>query len=77
MATAEPTEEVFIEGLGDQLANVVGWLPESWLPYWTMLAEYPLLGALGLAVVFYVLALASRLFFVMFLADIRNDYINS
>jgi MscS family membrane protein len=67
MATAEPTEEVFIEGLGDQMANVVGWLPESWLPYWTMLAEYPLLGALGLAVVFYVLALASRLFFVMFL----------
>jgi MscS family membrane protein len=67
MATAEPTEEVFIEGLGDQMANVVGWLPESWLPYWTMLAEYPLLGALSLAVVFYVLALASRLFFVMFL----------
>lgn len=68
MATAEPvTEEVFIEGLGDQMADVVSWLPESWLPYWMTLSEYPILGALGLAAVFYLLALASRLFFVMFL----------
>ena len=73
MATAEPaTEEVYVEGLGDQMANVVGWLPESWLPYWTMLAEYPLLGALGLVVVFYLLALASRVFFVMFLGRLAK-----
>ncbi len=69
MANQSPAqvEEVYTEALGSQMTNVAAWLPESWQPYWTMLSEYPLLSALGLVVVFYLMALASRVVFVTLL----------
>lgn len=58
---------VFGADFGEQL-QVHGWLPDAWLPYWNLLAEYPMLGALSVLVAAYLLALASRLLFELVLS---------
>lgn len=60
----EETSDVYVDGLAEQISDAGAWLPDAWLPYWTLITEYPLLGALGLAVVFYLLAILTRMIFV-------------
>ena len=56
--------ELEIEPLAESLPRIADWLPESWLPFWELVAAYPLLGALIVALVFLLLALIVR--FVVF-----------
>ena len=60
------TEEMPLaaEPLANRLPRIADWLPESWLPFWTYLAEQPLVAALVVAVVALLLALAVR--FILF-----------
>ena len=44
----------------DQLPEISDWLPQAWVPYWEYIAQYPALGALVIAVVFYFAAFAIR-----------------
>ncbi|NOX50202.1 MAG: mechanosensitive ion channel family protein [Gammaproteobacteria bacterium] len=48
------------------------WLPEAWRPMWDMLANYPILGALGLIAIAYVLALLTRVIFVFVLEHLAT-----
>jgi small-conductance mechanosensitive channel len=67
MAASENPEQdaVFVTDLSKQL-EASQWLPEAWQPYWDLLAEYPVLGAIGLVVSAYVLALLTRFLIVWF-----------
>ena len=60
-----------VEDLAQQLTPAT-WLPESWQPYWEAMAQYPLLAAAGIAVLSYVIALASRGFFVFVLGRLAG-----
>ncbi len=62
-ATGDESNEVFVSDLGEQV-EVVQWLPESWQVYWDFLAQYPVLGALGIVLVAYLLALVTRVVLV-------------
>ena len=53
-----------IEPLAENLPHIADWLPESWLPFWALVADYPLVGGLLVAAVFLLLALIIR--FVVF-----------
>ena len=74
--TAPPTDaELEVEPLAESLPRIADWLPESWLPFWELVADYPLLGGLLVALTFFLLALIIR--FVVFrslarLAGITN-----
>lgn len=57
-ATAEAQSSV--EPISAQLPNIADWLPESILPTWQLIAQYPAIGAIIVAVLFYILALAFR-----------------
>jgi len=46
--------------IGNSLPEFASWLPESVQPYWDPLVQYPLVGALWIAAIFYVLAFAIR-----------------
>jgi len=48
------------------------YLPESWQPHWEVVAQYPLYGAAIIVVLAYLLALASRGFFVYVLGRIAG-----
>jgi small-conductance mechanosensitive channel len=51
--------DVIDEGLVIQF-DLNAWIPDALLPYWEVLHETPLLGAATLAVVFYLIALLTR-----------------
>ncbi len=53
--TAAAEEEVFVEDLATQF-DATPWIPEPLLPYWELLRDYPILGALALVVFFYLAA---------------------
>lgn len=55
-----------------ELPDLSQWLPEAWLPYWEVVAQYPILGAAFLAVFFYLLALLTRLIFTAGLANLTR-----
>ena len=60
MAEAGTTEPIEIEQLSANLPTVVDWLPDALLPFWEVVAQFPIVGALIVAGVFYLLALALR-----------------
>lgn len=62
MADANPESPVdnSVEPLLESLPTIGDWLPDALLPVWLVISEYPLLGALVVAVVFYVFAIISR-----------------
>lgn len=64
MAEANSTETFEIEQLVTNLPTVVDWLPDALLPYWEIIARFPIVGAFVVAVVFYLFALTLR--FVIF-----------
>lgn len=78
MAEATPDEGENVSNEGVNVEELVGqidpsqWVPDFLLPYWQMLSEYPLLGALTLAVVFYVIALLTRIILIAGLARLAD-----
>ncbi len=58
---AEEPPQVFGPDLAEFLDQ--GWLPQAWQPMWDLIAAYPLLGALLLILLAYLLALGTRLVF--------------
>jgi len=68
----ESKSAVYVTDLGEQLTNNMDWLPEAWRPMWDMLANYPILGALGLIAIAYVLALLTRVIFVFVLEHLAT-----
>ena len=69
---AEPTQaeaEVFVEDLATQF-DATPWIPEALLPYWELVQEWPILGAIGLIVLFFVLSWFVRLVVIAGLAKL-------
>jgi MscS family membrane protein len=68
---AESTTEdaVYVEDLSRQL-DASAWIPDALQPYWQLINEYPVLGAIALAVGAYIFALVSRAFFSVVLAKL-------
>ena len=64
----EPTGLV-VEPLADNLPRIADWLPVSWLPFWGLVADYPLIGAAIVALAFLLLALVIR--YVVFNSLVR------
>ncbi|MCZ6644067.1 MAG: mechanosensitive ion channel family protein [Gammaproteobacteria bacterium] len=60
MAEASTTEPIEIEQLTENLPTVTDWLPDVLLPFWEVVAQFPIVGALIVAGVFYLFALALR-----------------
>ena len=60
MATQDNVESVEIEQLSENLPVVADWLPDVLLPFWEVVAQYPLVGALVVAGVSYLIALLLR-----------------
>jgi MscS family membrane protein len=58
-ASAEEAE-VVIEPIAEQLPRIVDWLPDSVLPFWEVIAQYPIVGAVVIASVFYIAAFVLR-----------------
>ena len=64
MAEASTTEPVELAQLTENLPTVADWLPDALLPFWEVVAQFPIVGALIVAGVFYAIALVLR--FVVF-----------
>lgn len=70
MATAEAPGnaaegvEISTEPLAAALPDFADWLPASLVPWWEAIAQYPLLGALVIAAVFYLAAYIVRILIV-------------
>jgi len=60
MAEAGTTEPVEIEQLSENLPTVADWLPDALLPFWEVVSQFPIVGALIVAGAFYLFALALR-----------------
>ncbi|MBV1930666.1 MAG: mechanosensitive ion channel family protein [Porticoccaceae bacterium] len=58
--TPVANETTEIEALADHLPSIADWLPEPWLPFWELVADYPFIGGLIVAFVSLVLALIVR-----------------
>ena len=56
----QAVDEIALEPLSTQIPEIGDWLPDSVLPLWQAVVHYPLLGAMIVAAVFYILALALR-----------------
>lgn len=56
-------EAVAVEDLATQL-EVTDWIPDFLMPYWQILDDWPLVGALTLVITFYVIAWVTRVIFV-------------
>lgn len=65
------TEAVAVEDLAEQF-DAADWIPDALAPYWEMLRDYPVLGALTMIVAFYVLAHLTRIVFVMVSKRLAN-----
>ena len=79
MAEAGTTEPVEIEQLSENLPTVADWLPDALLPFWEVVSQFPIVGALIVAGAFYLFALALR--FTIFrslgrLANITNSMLD-
>lgn len=60
MAETGTTEPVEIERLSENLPTVADWLPDALLPFWEVVSQFPIVGALIVAGAFYLFALALR-----------------
>ncbi len=61
------SEEAILDStidVSDNLPEIADWLPDFALPYWNTIAQYPIIGALVIAAVFYILAFVIREFLV-------------
>ena len=56
----QAVDKIALEPLSTQIPEIGDWLPDSVLPLWQAVVHYPLLGAMIVAAVFYILALALR-----------------
>ncbi len=79
MAEAVTTEPSEIELLSENLPTVAEWLPDALLPFWEVVAQFPIVGALIVAGVFYLIALVLR--FAVFrslgrLADMTDSMVD-
>jgi len=60
-AEAQEATAVDAKPLAESLPQISDWLPDSWLPFWQLIADIPILGALVVAGVSLVLAWVVRL----------------
>ena len=60
---AEVIEAIAIDPLAERLPEVADLLPESLLPLWQLISIYPVIGALFIAIVFYIAAATFRTLF--------------
>jgi len=63
MAETESTPEQIetkIDPLANKLPEFVDWLPDSLRPYWDTIAQYPVVGAIVIAALFYIAAFFIR-----------------
>jgi small-conductance mechanosensitive channel len=56
----EETANIEVAPISEQLPRVVDWLPDAVLPFWEVVAQFPIVGGLVIASVFYLLALVVR-----------------
>ncbi len=72
--TAGGTNQEVVEEVADLATQIVAtdWIPDGLLPYWQMLDNWPLLGALVLVAVFYLLAWLTRVIFVFALPKLAD-----
>jgi MscS family membrane protein len=59
MSTDE-TPDIEVAPISEQLPRFVDWLPDAVLPFWEVVAQFPIVGGLVVAAVFYLLALVVR-----------------
>lgn len=52
--------EIDVAPVGEALPRFVDWLPDALLPAWEAIAHYPVIGAIVIASLFYVLAIVVR-----------------
>ena len=57
---AAPEIEIAVDPLVDRLPEFEQWLPDAVLPYWQIVDQFPIVGALVIAAVFFLLALVTR-----------------
>jgi MscS family membrane protein len=60
-SAAAAGEKILIQPITEGLPTVADWLPESWIPFWEVVSQIPLVGASIVAVTFFVLAFVLRL----------------
>ena len=57
-ASSDPVPQVLTEPFAERFPEVADWLPGALLPFWAAVADYPILGALLIAIAFFVIAFA-------------------
>ncbi|MBV1876576.1 MAG: mechanosensitive ion channel family protein [Pseudomonadales bacterium] len=74
-STSDTKPDTEIQSLAEQLPLLTDWLPETWMPFWHLVANFPLSGGLLVALMSLVLALLVR--FVIFRFLMRLSRISS
>lgn len=75
--TGLENESESVASIGDNLPNVASLLPQQFLPYWEVFTQYPLLGALLVVSLFYILAYVIRSVLVRAIGQlVRNTQTN-
>lgn len=59
-AAQEGTDVVVVQPLAEQLPRIIDWLPESWLPFWQLLVEIPVIAGVVVGGVSFLIALFVR-----------------
>ncbi len=62
--TTDNSDDISVDPVADKLPDFADWLPESVHPYWETVAQYPVIGAIVIAAIFYLAALIVRTVFV-------------
>ena len=78
-STTDSPEVIEFEQLAENLPTVADWLPDELLPFWEVVAQFPIVGGLIVAGVSYLLAVSLR--FAIFrslgrLADMTNSLLD-
>ncbi len=58
--TSAEAQDAAIQPLAKQLPTIADWLPDAVLPFWQIVSQFPIVGALIVAGVFYLIAFAVR-----------------
>jgi len=59
--TPDEIPDIAIDPIAENLPTVVEWLPEAIVPYWEVVAQFPIVGALIIAVASFLAALLLRM----------------
>ena len=59
-SASDESAERSVQPLAEHLPNVADWVPDALSPYWDLVSQIPVIGALILAVTFLLLAIALR-----------------